>query len=275
MTDEEKNQAVDQSLEQHLQELTETLKAIEGLAAHRTDVDGAAAKVMNALLTRNYYTGCSILTLAKDYHNGPATFDLARQMIEDMVNLEWMVVKGIEQQATKFDQFVAVDRMNALKAGELIDLDLSDVLTEEDIANIKAEDKEARTQLGMTEDEERWSYNKRRFEQMVADIKTDIDKAPFTEANLNRILWLYVQGNLKNHTSPNELLTYLQPEGDLILQLKGDMQYALYVAYALLSSMAMRYVKHLLDAEPEHKIAKSTLEQLLVLHEKYKDQQDG
>ena len=108
---------------------------------------------------------------------------------------------------------------------------------------------------------------------MVADIRADIAKAPFTEANLNRILWLYVQGNGKNHTSPNELLVYLQPDADLVLQLKGDMQYALYVAYAVLSSIAMRYVKHLLDAEPEHQIAKVTLEQLLGLHEKYKDQQ--
>lgn len=273
MTEQEKNQAIDNALEQHLGELTDTLKAVEKLAAHRTSVEGAAAKLMNAIHTRNYYTGCSILTLSQDYHNGPSALDLARQMIEDMVNLEWMVVKGIEQQATKFDHFVAVDRMNVLKAAELIDLDLSDELTEEDIASIKAEDKEARTHLGMTEGEERWSYNKRRFEQMVADIRADIAKAPFTEPNLNRILWLYVQGNYKNHTSPNELLTYLQPDDDLILQLKGDMQYALYVAYAVLSTIAMRYVKHLLEAEPEHKIAKATLEQLLALHEKYKEQQ--
>ena len=273
MTDEEKNQAIDKILEQRLGELTDTLKAVEELAAHRTSVDGAAAKLMNAMHTRNYYTSYSILTLSKDYHNGPSALDLARQMIEDMVNLEWMVVKGIEQQATNFDHFVAVDRMNVMKTAELIELDLSDELTEEDIANIKAEDKEARTHLGMTEDEERWSYNKRRFEQMVADIRADIAKAPFTETNLNRILWLYVQGNYKNHTSPNELLTYLQPDDDLILQLKGDMQYALYVAYAVLSTIAMRYVKHLLEAEPEHKIAKATLEQLLALHEKYKEQQ--
>jgi hypothetical protein len=270
MTNEEKNNVVDQSLQKHLQELTDTLQAIESLAAHRTHIDDAAVKLMNAMLTRNYYTGYAILTLSQDYHNGPAALDLARQMIEDMVNLEWMMVNDIERQSEKFDQFSSVDRMNALKAAELINLDLSGELTEDDIAKITDEDKVARQALRIADDEDRRSYNKRDFNQMVNDIKSKLDKAPFTEANLNRILWLYIQGNYKNHTSPNELLTYLQPEDDVILQLKGDMQYALYAAYAVLSTVAMRYVKHLLDVEPEYEVAKTTFGNLMKVHEEHK-----
>jgi len=272
MTNDEKNKIIDQSLQRHLDELSDTLKAIESLAAHRTHTNDAAVKLMNALLTRNYYTGCSILTLSQDYHNGPAALDLARQMIEDMVNLEWMVVNDIEIQAVKFDHFVSIDRMNSLKAAELINLDLSGELTEDDIAKITEEDKSARQALRIAEDEDRRSYNKRDFSQMVNDIKAKLDKAPFTEANMNRILWLYIQGNYKNHTSPNELLTYLQPEKDVILQLKGDMQYALYVAYAVLSTIAMRYVKHLLDIDPEYEVAQATLEKLLTVHDELKEQ---
>jgi hypothetical protein len=257
---------IDNALEKHKHELHGTLTAIESLAQHRTRADGALPKLMNALMTRNYYTGFAIIWLSDDYHNGSAAIDLARQMVEDMINLEWMMVNNPEKQAAKFDTFVAIDRMNAMREAGLINLNIKDMLTDEEMANIINEDKAARKKLGMQEDEERWSYNKKNFEDMVTDIKAKIDQTPLTEDNLNRILWYYIQGNRKNHTSPNELLVHLQPDKDVVQSLKGDMQYALYIAHAVLFTIAMHYTDWLLSLNPNDTLAKTTQEKLIEQH---------
>lgn len=257
---------IENELSKHRQELHDTLTALEDLAQHRASVEGALPKVMNALLTRNYYTGFSIYSLSDDYHNGPAALDLARQMVEDMINLEWMMVNNPEKQAAKFDAFVAIDRMNAMKEAGLINLDIKGMLTNEEIGDIVNGDKTARKQLGIKEGEDRWSYNKKKFEDMVKDIKAKIDQTPLSEDNLNRILWYYVQGNRKNHTSPNELLVYLQPDEDVLLSLKGDMQYALFIAHAVLFTIALHYTGKLLEAEPTDTLAKTTQDELIKQH---------
>jgi len=263
---------IEKELEKHKNELHDTLVALEGLAQHRTSADGALPKLMNALITRNYYTGFAIIWLSDDYHNGSAAIDLARQMVEDMINLEWMMVNDPDKQAAKFDTFVAIDRMNAMKEAGLINLRVKDMLTDEEIANIVSEDKAARKQLGMEEDEERWTYNKKKFEDMVTDIKARIDQTPLTEDNLNRILWYYIQGNRKNHTSPNELLVHLQPDKDVVLSLKGDMQYALFIAHAVLFTIALHYTDRLLKLNTEDTLAKTTQEKLIEQHKRQTSQ---
>lgn len=257
---------IDDALEKHKNELHETLTALEGLAQHRTSADSALPKLMNGLITRNYYTGFAIIWLSNDFHNGSAAIDLARQMVEDMINLEWMMVNDPDKQATRFDTFVAIDRMNAMREAGLINLNIKDMLTDDEIANIVNDDKAAREQLGMKEDEERWSYNKKKFEDMVTDIKAKIDQTPLTEDNLNRILWYYIQGNRKNHTSPNELLVHLQPDKDVVLSLKGDMQYALFIAHAVLFTITMHYTDRLLKLDSDDALAKTTQEKLIEQH---------
>lgn len=261
-----KLQSVEEALAKHQQELKGTLEALEEIARHKTEAEGALPKLMNALITRNYYTGCSIYTLAGDFHNGPAAFDLARQMIEDMVNLEWMMVNNPDKQAKKFDAFVAIDRMNSMKEAELINLDLGSILTRKELVDIEKGDKEARSQLKIRESEDRRSYNMKNFEQMVADIRDKISDSNLDEPSLDRILWYYIQGNRKNHTSPNELLGYLQPENDVVLSLKGDMQYALYIAHAVLFTIGLRYTVRLLELNSENDLAKATQSKLIEQH---------
>lgn len=258
--------AVEVALEKNQGELLSTLEALEGLAGHRTHAEGALPKVMNALMTRNYYTGCSIYTLSTDFHNGAAALDLSRQMIEDMINLEWMIVNDPEKQAGKFDIFVSIDRANGMKDAGLINIDLKKILTNEAIGEIINDDKEARKKLPIPEDKDQRSYNMKNFENMVSDIKAKINQTGFTEDILNRILWYYIQGNRKNHTSPSELLSYLQPDDAVVLSLKGDMQYALEVAYKVLFTIAMRYTDLLLKLNPEDELAKETQAKLIELH---------
>lgn len=271
MSDED-TKIIDDALEQHKQEALGTLMALEQLVQRRDKTGDTLSNVISVLLRRNYYTGCSIYTLSTDCHNGPAALDLSRQMVEDVIQLEWMMVNNPDKQAAKFNTFAAVDMANFMKhATELIGVDLDERLTAEEQKKINNEDVAARKTLKMAADEERHSYNKRSFEQMVEDIRTKIDHSSLNEPSLNRILWYYLQGNAKNHTNPGELLWYLQEEDELIMNLKGCMQYALYIAHAVLFTISLRYTMKLLELSPKDHLAKTIQETLIEQHKASKN----
>lgn len=266
----EKLRLIEESMELNHDNSTKVMEALESLVSRRDKSGDTLIGVISTLLRRNYYTGFSILSLSANFHNGPATLDLSRQMIEDMINLEWMLVNDGRKQARKFEAFTAIDGINLLDQDNLLADEELEEIDEELINNLKSREVEARKILRLKPGEVQWTYNKKNFEDLIDDIKKKSDKTPLTEKNLNRILWLYYRGNNLNHTNSGELLWFDQEEDQLIPYLKWCLRSALYVCQAVLFTIALRYTDLLLEHNPEDELAKQTQQKLIEQHKSSK-----
>jgi hypothetical protein len=266
MADDDRTLIIDKALDADYELAEKVMTAVEKLVERRDKTGDVFSSLMSVLLRRNYYTGFSILSLASDIHNGPAALDLARQMIEDVVNLEWIVINGSQKQSKKFDTFAAIDALNTIKDAKLIGVDINKQLTKKEQKSLIEGDKKARKSLRMNADENRRSYNKRSVEQMIEDIAANISKSPLTKKNLDKISWLYVQGNAKNHTSPGDLLWYLQEEKELLLHLKWCLSRALYITHTVIFHLALRYTQYFLTNNPKDELASKVQSAIVDIH---------
>lgn len=62
---------------------------------------------LTAISRRNFPILHSIAILADDYLSGDAILDLSRRVFEDMISVEFMIIKGKEKMAEKFIKYSA------------------------------------------------------------------------------------------------------------------------------------------------------------------------
>ena len=67
-------------------------------------------QILESLARRNYYRLHSIIILSEDAFTGDSIADLSRGMLEDMINIEFINLKGKDKMSQQFYNYIFVDQ---------------------------------------------------------------------------------------------------------------------------------------------------------------------
>ena len=180
-------------------DLTSTL--IEG----PNQVDTKYKRILEGIARRNYYTLFSIVYLAESEFHSDSILDLSRRLIEDMVAVEFMKLKGKDEQAAKFIDFIKVEIKNDYEFLILNGLPPPPNM----VAEVTADFEKVKKQFEYKPGEIAHSWAMCSVESMIEELlKADAIKA----TDKNMFLMAYVLGNRKNHLSPLDVMSFWNQE---------------------------------------------------------------
>lgn len=163
------------------------------------------SRVMEGICRRNYFKLHSIMVLYPDEFTGDAIMDLSRGMIEDMICVEFMKLKGKDNMADKFLDYSnieqKIDMDFLLENKSEVDEQLLQK-TNEDFERVK--DKFMRKPGEISR-----SWASCDIEHMISELlKNNI----LSDFDRNMLLQAYIIGNRKNHLSSIDTLSYISDD---------------------------------------------------------------
>jgi len=163
----------------------------------------------------------SIGLLANDPLSGDAILDLSRRVFEDMISIEFMLVKDKEKQAYKFMEYSHVERWLDLeylkKLGIKSDPELEKQV-EEDFLKVKPK--------FLYKKDVSHSWSKTPLEKMIEEL---VKEKVLTDKDTANLLQGYTLGNRKNHLSSGDVSSFLD-KAEREKNLKGSSEIGTAIA---------------------------------------------
>lgn len=185
-----------------IQIIEELSKLTAGLISGPNQRPTQYQKVLEGVARRAYITLYSINCLADDNFNGDAILDLSRSLLEDMISIEFMKLKGKEEMAKKFMDYMAVEHK--------MDLDFlvrNNSKPEDKVVKSVEEDfKKVERDFTFRPGQLARSWAKCQLEDMVNEL---LKAGVFKDLDKDMILQAYIMGNRKNHLSPIDVLSFM------------------------------------------------------------------
>lgn len=177
------------------------LSTVKNFVEGKLQAKGRYQTILIGITRKNYNRLSSIGFLASDIANADAMLDLARGILEDMVAVEFMKLKGKDTMADKFFKYTAVEQKLDLEF-----LTRNDVKPDKDLiksteADFESVRKDFERGAGISRSWAKCSVEEMIDELVKHGILKDFDK--------NMLLQAYIMGNRKNHLSPLDTLSFL------------------------------------------------------------------
>jgi len=228
-----------------IERLTNITKLLVGKTSMRTT---NYMLYLEAVCRRNYYSLFSLYHLADVQLNwfGSAALDISRQMIEDMISIEWMELHNPERQSLKMKRYQAIEVFTNLEQSKRLGVDPATMLTADQITKIEGDFKSAKKEFSDSTGRVFHNYNHQSVETMISNLKGRISPEVLSEQSLERITYWYIEGNKKNHFNADDILWYLEDEAVRDTQLARSLERALFVGFNTFSQICLRYIDEMI-----------------------------
>ncbi|MBU6321349.1 MAG: hypothetical protein KGI78_02635 [Patescibacteria group bacterium] len=147
-----------------------------------------------------------IYYLSQNEGTGPSILDMMRKIIEHGIAIEYMLLKGKEEMAERFQNYLVVQKHEEIELLKAIGLDPAAVSTELQIGIEDAEKEYAALDAGTKKDK---TWAGRNFEGMLEDLTK---AGAITAHDSPRLVAAYIWGCRLNHPNPFVVHGYLESE---------------------------------------------------------------
>ncbi|MBI2598757.1 hypothetical protein HYW40_00845 [Candidatus Curtissbacteria bacterium] len=185
------------------------LKATHSLAETHPKVDKTYhyVRVIEGFYRRNHFTLLAIRYLA----DAPALADsaavLARKMTEDVISIEYMLLKGKEEMAKRFQDFFYIQAYQEIEHRKRLGYEIP---PEEELVKLMGRVEKLKPQFWHEKSNDfMHSWSGKSAEQMWVELAK---KKVFGKHDVHSVLLGYTYGSWKNHPNPVDVLTYMTNE---------------------------------------------------------------
>lgn len=197
------------TLEKIKELIDKLLRATNPLAGSHPKVDNKYhyIRVLEGFYRRNTFTLLAVRYLT----NQPALADsasvLVRKMTEDVIAIEYMLLKGKEEMAKRFQDFFYIQAHQEIEQRKKLGYDIP---SKEEMDDLLGKVKKLKPQFWHEKSNQFMrSWSGKDFEQMLIDIaKAKV----FQKHEIHNILLGYTYGSWKNHPNPADVLSYMTNE---------------------------------------------------------------
>ena len=158
-------------------------------------------KVLECIARKDFLKLYSVAYLAGDPFNADSVLDLSRSMLEDMISVEFMKLKGREKMASKFINYMIIE----LKMDKDFLLSLGSSPNGKLVEGLENDFKKIQKKFIFKSGQIARSWAKCSIEDMIRQLLT---KGIINAKDRETILQTYILGNRKNHLSPIDVLSY-------------------------------------------------------------------
>jgi hypothetical protein len=164
-------------------------------------------RVIEGFYRRNYFTLLAIRYLA----DAPALADsaevLARKMTEDVISIEYMLLKGKEEMAKRFQDFFYIQAYQEIELRKRLGYEIP---PDEEIAKLVKQVEKLKPQFWHEKSSDfMHSWSGKSAEQMLVELAK---ARVFGRHDIHSVLLGYTYGSWKNHPNPADVLTYMTNE---------------------------------------------------------------
>lgn len=185
------------------------LNATKPLAESHPKVDKKYhyVRVIEGFYRRNHFTFLAIRYLA----DAPALADsagvLTRKMTEDVISIEYMLLKGKEEMAKRFQDFFYIQAYQEIEHRRRLGYEIP---SEEEIAKLMRRVNKLKPQFWHKKSNDFVrSWSGLSAEQMWVELAKN---KVFKKHDIHSVLLGYTYGSWKNHPNPADVLTYMTNE---------------------------------------------------------------
>lgn len=185
------------------------LKATKPLAETHPKVDKKHhyVRVIEGFYRRNHFTLLAIRYLA----DAPALADsavvLARKMTEDIISIEYMLLKGKERMAKRFQDFFYIQAHQEIEQRKRLGYEIP---SEKEMAKLNERVEKLKPEFWHEKSNDfMHSWSGKSAEQMWVELA---NKKVFGKHDIHSVLLGYTYGSWKNHPNPADVLTYMTNE---------------------------------------------------------------
>lgn len=186
--------------------LERTLKATEALANAASVADTKYLVTLLGIFRVSFTTLRDIYYLSQSVNTGSSILDLTRKIIEHGIAVEYMLIKGREEMATRFQDFMVVQKHEEIELMEALGVDPSTL-----DASLKLSIEEIKRDFQALSSKKR---NDRTWAgiDFIGMLKVLTDGGVIKAEDQPRLLSAYVWGSRLNHPNPLVAHGYLQQE---------------------------------------------------------------
>jgi hypothetical protein len=221
------------------------------------------ARIIEGVFRRDYLTLYTVHHLSQTREDervvfGNSCMDLSRRVLEDLICVEYILMKGKDESSKKFADFKSVEAKRDLDylkdAGLMIDKALEEV-TNREYDSIKKRFTDSKGNV-------RKSWAGLDTESMIKEL---LDKKIIREDEKRTLIQAYLIGNSKNHFSPSDIFNHLYQ--DLFnFNNQSDLVLSLISITCSVTRLAVIFGEEY-DIDPEIKNSiQKTWDELLVAH---------
>ncbi|MCH7951580.1 hypothetical protein IH980_02480 [Patescibacteria group bacterium] len=216
-------------------------------------ISGENDAALLAILIRSLTTFKVILQLLRFSYAGSACMVLARTIVESMVGVMFMELKGMDKMLLRFRLFEIAEAKEDIDYLSYRGVDVSKL----EPAKINKEYKKNK-KLFERKPGERWrSWAHTHFEGMLDEL---LKSGRFSKKNIERVLRTYIQGNRNTHLSPSDTKLYVLGEVVLKTMSIRDSRLALVAGMSSLLRIAIIFSERIGDKSFKDKLNKIFLE---------------
>jgi hypothetical protein len=226
-----------QALRDNIDELLSLSKPLKNQEVRPTSI----LILLVAAYRRSHDTLLAISKLSDDKSLSSSMFILVRTLLEDVVNVEYMLAGDKDEEAGKFAAFINIqkyDDVSFLKEVDGLDADL-----EVYVKQVETEYEKYKPYFLDRRGRVFKSWNNKLAGQMIRELKT-AKQAFISQEVLKWYARVYLDGNRKAHFNPSDILPYLYTES-LNRQNDDHLREGLESALHLFSTLTIRYVDEL------------------------------
>lgn len=252
-------------LEKRRQTAVKLDETVHSFVEKRSSRNSTYMFVLEGTVRRNLFSLLALYYLSSHPELGSQSLDISRQMIEDMISIEWMEINNPEKQATKFDRFTSIQKKQNLDQMIRIGLTPTDYVDQAAIDDIDKKYESIKAEFTDNRGNVFHNYNHQSVETMIEAIRGKVSNMVFTEDDLNAILHWYLEGNGKNHFNPDDVVWFFND--DLLpLHQTSACERAMFVGINSLVQMLLRYIDeiHKIDKTGEHKELREQIRSLVL-----------
>jgi hypothetical protein len=177
----------------------------------------------------------SIAILADDPLSGDAILDLSRRVLEDMISVEFMLLKGKEKMAAKFIKYSRVERWLDLEYLRKMGIHENPGLEKK----IEDDFQKVRPQFVYKKDQIAQSWSSTRLELMIEEL---VKAKVITDAEKEYLLQGYITGNRKNHLSSRDT-SYFADKTQRASDLEDSLRIGLLIAIVSYIRILSKYAE--------------------------------
>lgn len=221
--------------EQLLSNLNKLLKETETLVIASSPGEGRFVNTLLGIYRISFFTVRDIVHLSSNRDSSLSILDLSRKILEYAIAIEYMIMKGKEEYATKFQDYLNVEAHNEIHFFSSIGQDpLKTEIYPEGVTEIENEYSKFNTKIKQSHS---WSGN-----NLEQQIKSLYDGKFLSDFDNSRLAQIYVWACRANHPSPFIVKGYLEDEGKEILDI-----FCLNLALVSVISFYIRLTQRYID----------------------------
>jgi hypothetical protein len=230
----------------------ELLKATHLLAESYPDKTNEFLKVLVGIYRKNTFTLISIRYLANQQFLSDSALDLARNMIEDTISVEYMIAIDKEKMAKRFQRYLWVQLHQVTEFMKTIGQDASKNELQIDVEKVEKEYQAVKkefTHYSKAGESDLRSWIGKDIETLMKEL---YEKKALNEFDTSRSAIGYVYGCWKNHLNPYDIAGYLDNETHEVGRNQAIRQALVFGATCLIR-LTTRYIDEIRYACGENK----------------------